>query len=143
MKTVQENNLIFIRLFPNESVINCLLDACKKYQVQTAVVISGIGQLKDITLGYFKEKGNYTPETFSKPHELLNLSGNIIFNKDTYLPHIHVVLGNEKKQVIGGHLIEGFVEVTNEIVLIRSSAKLKRKNSVETGLNELIIPSET
>lgn len=143
MKTTQVNNLIFIRLFSDEVIINCLVEACKKYQIQTAIVLSAVGQLKQSTIGYFKEKGNYASEIFQKSHELLHLSGTIISYKDTYYPHLHVILGNEHKQVIGGHLISGIVEITNEIVLMTSQSKLERKHSLETGLNELIIPDET
>lgn len=143
MKTIQKNNIIFIRLFPDEDIINALLDACKKHQVQTAIVLSGVGQLKHITLGYFKEKGDYTPQSFKKAHELLHISGTIIKQDDKYIPHLHVVLGNEQKMVIGGHLLNAKVEVTNEIMLLKSDAPLKRILSTDTGLHELIIPDET
>ncbi len=143
MKTIQENNLIFIRLFPNEDIINSLIEVCKKYQIQTAFVLSAIGQLKHSTIGYFKEKGKYVSESFPTPHELLNLSGTIINQEDTYISHLHVVLGNDKMQAMGGHLIDGVVEVTNEIVLMTSSIPLKRRQSLQTGLSDLIIPEET
>jgi predicted DNA-binding protein with PD1-like motif len=143
MKTIQEENLIIIRLYPNERIIDCLIDACKKYHIQTAIVLSGIGQIKQISIGYFKEKGNYMPETFPTPHELLQLSGTIISHDDTHIPHLHVLLGDEHKQVIGGHLIDGIVEITNEIILMTSKIHLERKHSVITGLYELIIPDET
>ena len=61
---------------------------CKKHDVKTAVVISGIGQLKDFKLGYFREKGDYTPEAFHEPHELLSMLGNIIKQDGGYLFHI-------------------------------------------------------
>jgi len=52
------------------------------------VVISGIGQLKDLKLGYFREKGHYAPEAFHETHELLSLSGNVIKQDGGYLFHI-------------------------------------------------------
>jgi len=128
MKAIRDNNLFFI---------------CKENKIQTAVVVSGIGQLKDITLGYFKEKGHYCEESFENTYELVHLSGTIIHQDDTYIPHLHVTLADKRKQVIGGHLIKGIVETTNEIVLLVSSVPLKREISVKTGLNELIIPTET
>ena len=143
MKAILDNNLLFIRLFPNETLIDCLIDICKEKDIQTAVVISAIGQLKDITLGYFKEKGNYCQESFKKTYELIHMSGNIILHHDTYIPHLHVMIGDEQKKVIGGHLFKAIVQVTNEIVLLRSTAPLKREMSELTGLNELIIPPQT
>ena len=71
METKQKDNLIFIRLFPDEDIYPALNEVCHKYKVTTAVVLSGVGQLKQFELGYFKEKGNYTPQQFETPHELL------------------------------------------------------------------------
>jgi predicted DNA-binding protein with PD1-like motif len=139
MQSKQKNNLIFIRLVPDENIYEKLEEACKKYKVNTAIVISGIGQLKDFKLGYFKEKGNYTPEHFKNPHELLSLQGNIIKQNEEYIFHLHVVLGNENKEVVGGHLIEGLVEVTNEIVLLKSEVNFERKAEDNTGLKGMFL----
>jgi uncharacterized protein len=139
MQSKQKDNLIFIRLFPDENIYEKLEEICRKYQVDTAVVISGIGQLKDFKLGYFKEKGNYTPLYFKIPHELLSLEGNIARRGEEYIFHLHAVLGNEKKEVLGGHLIEGIVEVTNEIVLLKTELGFERKIEDNTGLEGMFL----
>ena len=118
MQSKEKNDIIFIRLFPDEDLHNKLKEACKLYNVKTVIVLSGIGQLKNFRLGYFKEKNNYVPEKFNDPHELISLSGTICQYNEDYEIHLHAVLSNEKKKAIGGHLIEGKVEVTNEIVLL-------------------------
>jgi predicted DNA-binding protein with PD1-like motif len=51
--------------------------------------------------------------------------------------HNHVALGKENKQVIGGHLIEGNVKITAEIVLLKSNIDLSRKPNKDTGLMDL------
>ena len=139
MQSKQEKDLIFIRLLPDENIYEKLEEACMKYQVDTAVVISGIGQLKDFELGYFKEKGNYTPQHFKTPHELLSLEGNICEQNGEYKFHLHAVLGNDKKEVVGGHLIEGTVEVTNEIILLKTELKFERKTEDNTGLEGMFL----
>ena len=139
MQSKQEDDLIFIRLFPDENFYAKLEEACRKYKVNTAIVLSGIGQLKDFKLGYFKEKGNYTPEYFKNPHELLSLEGNIVKQNEKHIFHLHAILGNEKKEVVGGHLIEGMVEVTNEIILLKSKAILERKTEDKTGLKGMFL----
>ena len=139
MQTKEKGNLIFIRLFPGENVYSNLIEACKKHEVETAVVLSGIGQLKQFQLGYFKQKGNYVPQDFAKPHELLSLSGNISNQGGEYKLHLHVVLGEEDKSVIGGHLIKGKVEVTNEIVLLKTDLRITRKLEEATGLEEMFL----
>lgn len=139
MHSKQKDDLIFVRLFPDENIHEKLKEICRKYQVDTAVVISGIGQLKDFTLGYFKEKGNYTPGHFKTPHELLSLEGNIVKRSEEYIFHLHAVLSNEKKEVLGGHLIEGLVEVTNEIILLKTELKFERKTEENTGLEGMFL----
>ena len=139
MQSKQNKNLILIRLLPDEDIFEKLREICKKYQIDTAVVISGIGQLKDFKLGYFKEKGNYTPQHFEKPHEILSLEGNIIKQDEEYIFHLHAALANENKEAVGGHLIEGVVEVTNEIVLMKVDVKIHRKLEDTTGLEGMFL----
>jgi hypothetical protein len=139
MQSKEKDNLIFVRLFPGENIHSKLMEVCKKHKVETAVVLSGIGQLKKFQLGYFKEKGNYVPEEFAKPHELLSLSGNISNQEGEYKLHLHAVLGDEDKSVIGGHLIKGEVEVTNEIVLLKTNLKITRNLEEATGLEGMFL----
>ncbi len=139
MQTKEKDNLIFIRLFPDEDIYEKLAEAVKEYNVETAVVIAGIGQLKNFELGYFKEKGNYTPQLFTEPHELLSLSGNISKQNNKYNFHLHAVLGSEEKDLVGGHLIKGAVAITNEIILLKTNLKIKRRLEEETGLEGMFL----
>ena len=137
MQSKEKNNIIFIHLFPGEEINNKIIDVCKNHNVKSAVVISGIGQLKKAKLGYFKNRGNYAPETFNEPLELLSISGNICRQEGKYLLHLHSSLGDEKKNVIGGHLIEGIINITAEIVLLKSNIVISRKHDEITGLMSL------
>ena len=139
MQSKEKDGLVLIRLFPDEDIYRALREACQRHRVETAVVLSGIGQLKKFRLGYFKEKGDYTPQVFEKPHELLSLGGIISQQEGDYKFHLHVVLGDEAKRVVGGHLIEGTVEVTNEIVLLKTDLKVNRKLEESTGLEGLFL----
>jgi len=139
MQTKEEGSLIFIRLIPGEDIYHALNEAFQKHKVETAVVLSGVGQLKQFELGFLKEKGDYRPQQFDKPHELLSLAGNISNQEGEYNFHLHAVLGNEKKKVVGGHLIRGKVEVTNEIVLLKTNLKVKRKLEESSGLQGMFL----
>ncbi len=139
MQSMENKNIIFIRLFPEEDVNEQLKEACRLHDVKTAVVISGIGQLIKVQLGYFKEKGNYTPENFDKPLELLSLTGNISKQEGDYLLHLHAILGDEKKNAIGGHFIDGEVSITGEIFLLKTDFAFKRKTDEKTGLKNLYL----
>ncbi len=139
MESKEKKNIIFIRLFEDEDIYEQIKKACRTHNVKTAVILSGIGQIKHTILGYFREKGDYCPEAFNKRLEILSLSGNVCKqNKDYYL-HLHTVLGDEKKKAFGGHLIEGIISVTAEIILLKTSIDVKRKIDNETGLQTLFL----
>lgn len=95
MQSKENKNLIFIRLFPDEDINEQLKKVCKLHNVKTAIVISGIGQLKDARLGYFKKKSDYFPEYFNKPLEIVSLTGNLNKQDDDYILHLHAVLCDE------------------------------------------------
>jgi hypothetical protein len=139
MQSKEKDSLVFVRLFPNEDIHLELRRVCRKHEVETAVVLSGLGQLKQFQLGYYKGKGNYRPQEFRKAHELLSLTGNISNQEGEYSFHLHAVLGDEDKNVIGGHLIGGRVEVTNEIVLLKADLKIKRIPEESTGLEGMFV----
>ncbi|RLF32363.1 MAG: DNA-binding protein, partial [Thermoplasmata archaeon] len=56
---------------------------------------------------------------------------------DEYLLHIHAVLGDENKKTIGGHFINGVINVTGEIVILKTKINAKRVFDKETGLKAL------
>jgi predicted DNA-binding protein with PD1-like motif len=139
MQSKEKDNIIIIRLFENENIIEQLINACKIHNVKSTVIISGIGQMKNTKLGYFKKKGDYKPQSFDKPLEILSLSGNICKDNNDYILHLHTVLGDEKKKAFGGHIIEGKISVTAEIVLLKTSIEIKRKLDSKTGLQALYL----
>lgn len=139
MQSKKDKNIIFVRLFRGEDINKQLKEACRLHKVKTAVIISGIGQLKTAKLGYFKKKGDYTPQIFDKSLEILSLTGNISKDDNDYNLHLHAILGDEKKNAVGGHFIEGTVGITGEIVLLKTNIDVKRKLDEETGLKGLYL----
>jgi predicted DNA-binding protein with PD1-like motif len=139
MQSKEKQNIIFIRLFPDEDVNEKIIEVCKTHNVKTAVVLSGIGQLAKAQLGFFKDKGDYAPQIFNKPLEILSLTGNICKQDDEYILHLHTVLGDEQKNAVGGHFIEGQVSITAEIVLLKTNVVIQRKIDEKTGLKTLFL----
>ena len=137
MLSKEKKDIIFLRLFTDEDVNKQIKNACKIYKLKTAIIISGIGQLKNAQLGYYKERGNYTNKIFNKPLEILSMNGNICNENGEYSIHIHTALSDEKKNAIGGHFIEGIVGITAEIVLIKTDIITNRKIDDDTGLKML------
>ena len=138
MKSIEKNNIILIRLFSDEDLCEKLMEACKIHNLKTGVILSGIGQLKKVKLGFFKKDKSYSIDEYERPHELLILSGNICKKKEKYFLHLHVVIANNYKQIIGGHLVEGNVEVTNEIFILKTQINARRDIDVDYGLEQLL-----
>ncbi len=134
MESKERAGLIFVRIHSGENLFSALKEVCRKHKVKVAVVLSAVGMLENFTLGYFKKKGDYAKQHFKKPHELVALSGIIMKLSNDYNFHLHAALGNEKKKLVGGHLVDASVRVTAEIVLLKSNSKLKRVLDEETGL---------
>lgn len=56
MKSKEKGNIIFIHLFPGEEINEKIKEISVKHNITTAVLLSGIGQLKKVTIGYFKKR---------------------------------------------------------------------------------------
>jgi uncharacterized protein len=139
--------IFLLRLLPEEDVFEGLKRICLENGMERAVVLSGIGSLKDVTFrnvqfhvnlpvsldrtNIFEEEG---------PFELLSLEGNVFPAEGggDSIVHLHALLGSPTGALRGGHLIKAAVFSTVEIVLgkIEESTVQKAKSDV-TGLQEL------
>ncbi len=138
MQTLEQDRLIFIRMFSGERYHDCLAEACRRHQVRSAVVLSSLGQFGEFELGYFVAKGDYAPERFTEPHELIAVSGLVSSTGDGEPEfHLHACLGGRDKRTVSGHLLSAVVAITNETVLLESGAALTRRLSDQTGLRML------
>lgn len=126
MQSKKDKSLILVRLNTDEDLFECLKKVCKKYKIKHALLVSDIGRLKDFELGIYDGK-EYVRLKKSEPHELCSLQGNIVKDGQNYIFHFHAVLFDHKFNPVGGHLFSAKVNITNEIVLIASNIKAKRK----------------
>jgi predicted DNA-binding protein with PD1-like motif len=138
MKSAEKKNIVFARFLPGEDANKKLIELCKKHDINSGVILSGIGQFEKVELGYFKCKGDYSHEIFEKPLEVLSLTGNICKNGDEHILHIHAVLSDDKKNVFGGHFINAIVSITCEIVIQKTNIIFKRELDEKTGLKNII-----
>ncbi len=137
MEYVESKDLIFIRLHQNDELFDRLREVCVACDVKVGVVVSGIGMLKQAELNFFKKQGEYSQVLFPEPLELVSLTGNIILQDGEYAFHLHAVLARSNKDAVAGHLSKGKVNVTNEIVILKSDAPLRRELDPATGLMSL------
>src|SRR3989338_1316203 len=139
MKFKKINNTYLIRLEKGEKIIETLNQFCTKQKIKCGYFF-GIGALGEAELAhYIVENRKYTSKKYKQPLEITNMAGNItIINREVYL-HCHITLSDEKMGVIAGHLKEGTISATCEIVLVKLSAAINRKYDDFTGLNLLDI----
>jgi uncharacterized protein len=101
----------------------------------SAAQLSGIGAFNEITIGFF----DCTRKGYKRIHidefvEVLSLLGDVAMRDGVPEIHCHVVVGKSDGTAHGGHLLDGHVWPTLEIIVTESPAYLRRKVDFETGL---------
>jgi predicted DNA-binding protein with PD1-like motif len=137
---IQEENNFIITKFNNGNIIKNLSFLMDDRCFDSALVISGIGMLKNTTIGYFNGE-DYVTEKFKDPVELVSLQGNIsrMEESNEVTCHLHVAVADHTHHLKGGHLIDGEVTVVNEILLKKLDlVKIRRKKNKQ-GLLEMTL----
>lgn len=97
----------------------------------------GLGAVSRPELAFYDlTKKKYLKKKFPGLFEVLSITGNVAQSGEDVAVHAHVVLGNDKFQTIGGHLVDAVIGGTLEINLIESGL-MERKLDEGTGLNLL------
>jgi predicted DNA-binding protein with PD1-like motif len=91
--------------------------------------------LSEATLGFFNfEIKDYKKINVNEQTEVLSLLGDVSLYNNKPKIHAHIVLGKEDGTAHGGHLLEGTVHPTLEIILTESPAHLERQMDEEIGI---------
>jgi uncharacterized protein len=97
--------------------------------------ITAIGAFQRVRLGYFDwEAKHYLEIPVDEQVEVLALVGDIALEDDKRKVHAHVVLGRRDGSTCGGHLLEGTVRPTLEVMLVESPGYLAREHDAASGL---------
>jgi uncharacterized protein len=115
MQAVAEGTRWMLRLDQGQDLFSTLGDFARQHQIFAAVVVSGIGMLKDATIGYWNGS-EYVRKDLPEPHELVGLHGSIA-EADGPSVHLHAALAAPSHQLVGGHLMRGTVWVLNEVLI--------------------------
>ncbi len=142
MEYREDQGLIMVRLHQDEDLFESLEKVCVACDVRTGVVLSGIGMLKQAELSFYVKQGRYATALFPEPLELVSLAGNMLLQDGEYKFHLHAVLAKETKEALAGHLSAGKVNVTNEIVILKTDIPALRKLDDATGLMALTFEQE-
>lgn len=101
----------------------------------TAAHFTAIGAFQHVTLAYFDwETKEYKKNPVMEQVEVLSLIGDVAEHDGEPAVHAHVVVGRSDGSTLGGHLIEGRVRPTLEVILTESPSHLRKKMDPESGL---------
>ncbi|MFC1847657.1 PPC domain-containing DNA-binding protein [Chloroflexota bacterium] len=151
MATGALGKTVVMRLAPGCDLMKSLEEIAEKENIQSGVVLSGVGSLSQVTLRNVRlfpdefpitdRNRIYTPK--KEPLELLSLSGNISRKDDEVLIHGHVIIssGLDDGRTYGGHLTEGCLILSTCEVIIAEITGLEmiRNNDPETRVPELYL----
>lgn len=126
-----------LRLEKGEEVIASLAAFAAARSVR-AGLISGLGAMADIELGFFEPATRtYVRRGFPGDHEIGTLTGNFSELNGRPFPHCHVVIGGADFVAYTGHLFRGVVSVTCEIQIVTDPGVLRRVERPDLGFNPL------
>ncbi len=134
MKAFALGPTVLLRIDPGEEVVTVLRDFCARERIGGGH-FHGLGSLSRAVLGFFDRAARrYAPIEVDGDHELASLTGTISTGEDgSPRVHAHAVLSGRDGAAVGGHLVEGTVAVTCEVVLTRFYDEIGRVKDPETG----------
>lgn len=102
----------------------------------SAAQFTGLGAFSDVVLGFFDwQRKDYERIQIEEQVEVVALVGDVTLGEgDEPKLHPHVVVAKSDGTAHGGHLLEGNVRPTLEVVLSETPAHLHRRTDAETGL---------
>lgn len=102
----------------------------------TAAALTAIGAFERAVVGWFDVASKtYRKIEVNEQCEVLSALGDVAVGDDGKASlHVHIVLGLADGSTRGGHLLEGKVRPTLEVVLTETPAKLRRRKRPEFGI---------
>jgi predicted DNA-binding protein with PD1-like motif len=102
----------------------------------SAASLTAIGAFESATVGWFDFAAkSYRKIAVDEQCEVWSAIGDIAVGDDGNASlHVHIVLGLSDGSTRGGHLLEGKVRPTLEVVLTETPSKLRRKKRADLGI---------
>ncbi|MFI7705091.1 PPC domain-containing DNA-binding protein [Nonomuraea sp. NPDC049480] len=119
-----------------DEVVDGLTRWAEKHGIRAAR-LTGIGGFRRVLLGFFDPSTrDFRRIPVDRQTEVLALVGDFAMADDGKRPelHAHVVVGLPDGATRGGHLLEGEVWPTLEVIVTQSPRYLRRRHDPRTGL---------
>ncbi len=135
----QQRTFVIV-LSSGDEAMACLKRFVEQEKIEAAQ-FSAIGAFRSAVLGYFDwERKDYQRIPVDEQAEVASFTGDLAYGPDEQPAlHIHCVLGCRGGRAVAGHLLEGHVRPTLEVVLTDSPVHLRKRHDAESGL-ALIAP---
>lgn len=128
-------NKIIARIDKGEEILEKIKEIALKENIKLANV-NALGATNDFTVGVYKvNEKKYYSNSFKGAYEIVSLTGSINTMNEKFYTHIHMSCGDEKGNVVGGHLNKAIVSATCEMFIDIIDGKVDRFNDEDTGLN--------
>ena len=121
-------------LAAGEEVIRQLTQFAKDQRL-AASQFTAIGAFERAVVAYFDwDTKRYVPIRIDEQVEVLSMVGDITLDGDSPKLHAHTVVGKRDGSAHGGHVMEGHVRPTLEVVVTELPRHLHRTHDPESGL---------
>jgi predicted DNA-binding protein with PD1-like motif len=119
---------------PGDEAVSALTQFARAERLEAAQV-TAVGAFERATVGWFDRAArDYRRIPLDEQCEVLSLIGDIAVGQDGPILHVHAVLGLSDGTTRGGHLLEGRVFPTLEVVVTETPAELRKVMRPDIGI---------
>jgi predicted DNA-binding protein with PD1-like motif len=119
---------------PGDEAVAALNEFARAEDLEAAS-ITAVGAFEHAVVGWFDRAArDYRRIPVDEQCEVLSLLGDVAEGADGPIVHVHAVLGLSDGTTRGGHLLEGKVFPTLEVVVTETQAELRKVLRPEIGI---------
>jgi uncharacterized protein len=119
---------------PGDEAVAALTQFARAERLEAAQ-ITAVGAFERATIGWFDRAArDYRRIPVDEQCELLSLIGDVAEGEDGPILHVHAVLGLSDGTTRGGHLLEGWVYPTLEVIVTETPAELRKVMRPDIGI---------
>ena len=119
---------------PGDEAVAALTQFAQAEDLEAAS-IAAVGAFERAVVGWFDRAAkDYRRIPVGEQCEVLSLLGDVAQGQDGPILHMHVVLGLSDGTTRGGHLLEGTVYPTLEVVVTETPAQLRKVMRPDIGI---------
>ena len=127
---------LMVVLAPGDELHASLCAAAAQHGIEGAMV-SGIGAVDDLELGYFSlPEKTYIRRLIRHRVEAVSLMGNLSLRDGTPFLHVHGLFTGVDFGAFGGHVFKAVASITLEMMVLRTGP-MRRVPSPEFGLTRI------